>query len=190
MAKIFLSAGHGGFEGSFRDPGVIAGNTTEAVEMIATRDLIVAELRARGVPVTSASDNLSLVGTIDWINSTATSRDVALEIQMNGSSVITTRGASAFFVSGRSDRQRQALRIINFLRRRIPELPSRGVQPDSNAPLGRLAFCRDIVSPSIYLELGFLTNPSDRRLIQTRRREFALGLADGLQSWLREVNGL
>jgi N-acetylmuramoyl-L-alanine amidase len=39
MAKIFISAGHGGFEGAFRDPGVVVNNTTEAAEMIATRDL-------------------------------------------------------------------------------------------------------------------------------------------------------
>ena len=45
MGSIFVSAGHGGFEGSLRDSGAIAFGTTEAQEMILTRDLLVAELR-------------------------------------------------------------------------------------------------------------------------------------------------
>ena len=33
MGRIFLSAAHGGFENGARDPGTIAGGTTEAKEM-------------------------------------------------------------------------------------------------------------------------------------------------------------
>jgi N-acetylmuramoyl-L-alanine amidase len=49
MACIFVSAGHGGFEGTLRDSGAIAFGTTEAQEMMLTRDLLVAELRQRGI---------------------------------------------------------------------------------------------------------------------------------------------
>jgi hypothetical protein len=45
MGCIFVSAGHGGFEGIWRDSGAIAFGTTEAQEMMLTRDLLVAELR-------------------------------------------------------------------------------------------------------------------------------------------------
>jgi len=188
MGKIFISAGHGGFEGSFRDPGAIVGGTTEAVELIATRDLIVAELKSRGLAVEAPGDDLSLIGTVDWINARATRKDVALEIHMDAFSNVETRGASAFFISNNSDRKRQADFLLNSLIRRVPELPNRGSKPDTNAGVGRLGFCRDISCPSLLMEVGFISNPSDLRLIQTRRRDYAIGIADGLQMWSREVD--
>jgi hypothetical protein len=33
-----------------------------------------------------------------------------------------------------------------------------------------------------------LTNPDDLRILQTRRRDVALGLADGLQAWLKNTD--
>lgn len=187
MGKIFISAGHGGFEGGLRDRGAIVTSSTEAEELIATRDLIVAELKSRGITVEAPSDDLSLVGTIAWINARASRQDVALEIHMDAFTNANARGASAYYIANNSDRKRQAEMLINSLIRRVPELPSRGAKPDTSAAVGRLGFCRDLIPPSMLVELGFLTSPQDLRLIQTRRRDFAIGLADGLQAWLREV---
>jgi hypothetical protein len=60
MASLFVSAGHGGFEGILRDSGAIAFGTTEAQEMMLTGDLLVAELRQRGIDTFSVPDILSL----------------------------------------------------------------------------------------------------------------------------------
>jgi hypothetical protein len=49
MGCIFVSAGNGGLEGTWPDSGAIAFGTTEAQEMMLTRDLLVAELRQRGI---------------------------------------------------------------------------------------------------------------------------------------------
>jgi len=49
MGCIFVSAGHGRFEGTLRDSGAIAFGTTEAQEMMLTRDLLVAQLQQRGI---------------------------------------------------------------------------------------------------------------------------------------------
>ncbi|MEE3716223.1 N-acetylmuramoyl-L-alanine amidase [Tumidithrix elongata RA019] len=190
MGKIFVSAGHGGFEGTFRDPGAIAGGTTEAAELIATRDLIVAELRSRALPVEAPGDDLSLEDTVNWINARATRQDVALEIHMDAFNNPDARGAATYYIANNDIRKRQAELLLNALVRRVPELPSRGAKPDTNAGVGRLAFCRDIVPASILMELGFLTNPQDRRLIQTRRRDYAIGIADGLQMWLSDITGV
>ncbi len=190
MGTIFISAAHGGFEGAFRDPGAITGGTTEAAELIATRDLTVSELRARGLPVAVPTDDLSLIGTIDWINARAGNRDVAVEIQMNAYNDPTARGISAFYYRNNSNRQRQANMLISYILRRLPELPNRGAKPDTDSGLRRRAFCLDVVPPSIIIELGFLTNPQDRFLLQSRRRDYALGLADGLQAWSAEISGV
>jgi hypothetical protein len=39
------------------------------------------------------------------------------------------------------------------------------------------------------MEVGFLSNPDDRSLLQTRRRDVAVGIADGLAAWSRDVSG-
>ncbi len=187
MGKIFISAGHGGFEAGLRDRGAIVASITEAEELLATRDLIVAELKSRGIGVEAPGDDLSLIDTIAWINARASRQDVALEIHMDAFANTNARGASAYYIANNSDRKRQAEMLINSLIRRVPELPSRGAKPDTSSAVGRLGFCRDLIPPSMLVELGFLTSPQDLRLIQTRRRDFAIGLADGLQAWLREV---
>jgi len=60
MASLFVSAGHGGFEGTLRDSGAIAFGTTEAQEMMLTRDLLVAELPQRGIDTFFVPNILSL----------------------------------------------------------------------------------------------------------------------------------
>jgi N-acetylmuramoyl-L-alanine amidase len=188
MGRIFLSAGHGGFEGNRRDPGSIVAGTTEAQEMIQLRDLIVPELRSRGFEVLSVPDDLSAAQTINWINSRTRSGDVALEIHVDSFTSPFARGATAFYIANNDERRSHGDLLLIALLRRVPQLPSRGAKPDTAAGLGRLAFCRDTTPPSILLEVGFLTNVDDRNLLQTRRKDFALGIGDGLAAWSRQVS--
>lgn len=184
MGRIFLSAGHGGYEGGALDPGSIAGGTTEAREMILLRDLIVSELRSRLLEVLSVPDDLSLVQTIDWINGRARYGDVALEIHADSFSNPELRGTTAYYIANNSERKKHAEQMLLALLRRVPQLPNRAAQPDTVAGTGSLAFCRQIWIPSLLLEVGFLTNPDDRFLLQNRRRNFAVGIADGLAGWV------
>lgn len=186
MGRIFLSAGHGGFENGVRDPGVVAGGTTEAQEMISIRDLVGAELRSLNFQVYVVPDDLSQVETIDWINSYSRSGDVALELQTGGSSNPSIRGVTVFYIAHNVERQKDAQQLLMALLRRVPQFPSRGTKPDTETGLGRLIFCRWITIPSLYIEIGFLTNPQDRALIQSRRRDIAKGIADGILIWIQK----
>ncbi|MFP4008731.1 MAG: N-acetylmuramoyl-L-alanine amidase [Spirulinaceae cyanobacterium] len=189
MGRIFISAGHGGFEGGRRDPGAIAGGTTEAQQMILLRDLIVPDLRSRGFEVFSVPDDLSLRQSIAWINTRAKSGDVAIEIHADAFSSPSARGATAFYIAGNSERKKHAELILLSLLRQLPQLPNRGAKPDTSTGVGSLGFCRQIIIPSILLEVGFLTNPEDRALITNRRRDIAQGVANGLAAWSRDVSG-
>lgn len=184
MARIFLSATHDGFENGMKDPGTVADGTTEAKEMIQIRDLVVAQLRSRAVEVLAVPDELSQVQSIDWINTRARIGDVALEIQASGASNPSVRGASIYYIAANNQRKSDAEMLIMSLLRRFPQLPNRGAIADTATGLGRLIFCRWVSIPSMSIELGFLTNPDDRILIQNRR-EMAMGIADGLASWIR-----
>ncbi|MBD2494400.1 N-acetylmuramoyl-L-alanine amidase [Nostoc sp. FACHB-280] len=188
MGRIFISAAHGGKEAGGIDPGSIAGGTTEAREMILLRDLIVTELRARTFEVLAVPDDLSAADTITWINSRGRRGDVALEIHADAASSPTVRGASVFYIANNNERKSNGELLLVGLLRRIPQLPNRGVKPDTDSGLGRLAFCRQTTLPSLLMQVGFLSSPDDRALLQNRRRDFALGIADGLASWSRVVD--
>ena len=189
MGRIFISAGHGGIEQGGRDPGSIVGNTTEAQEMILLRDQVVPELRSRGFEVLSVPDDLSSSQTIGWINTRVKAGDVALEIHADAFSNPDVRGATAFYIANNTERKTQAEMILYALVRRLPQLPNRGAKPDTATGIGSVSFCRDTILPSILIEVGFLSNPDDRSLLQNRRRDVALGLADGLAAWSRAVSG-
>ncbi len=188
MGRIFLSAGHGGFENGVRDPGVIAGGTTEAQEMIWIRDLAAAELRSQNFTVYLVPDDLCQVETVDWINYYSRPGDVALELQAGGSSNPSVRGVTVFYIAHNAERQRDAQQLLMALLRRVPQFPSRGTKADTATGLGRLMFCRWIIIPSLYVEIGFLTNSQDRSLIQSRRQDIAQGIADGIIGWIQGEN--
>ncbi|MEH2165212.1 MAG: N-acetylmuramoyl-L-alanine amidase, partial [Nostoc sp.] len=179
MGRIFISAAHGGQEAGGIDRGAIAGGTTEAKEMILLRDLIVTELRARSLEILAVPDDLSAAQTITWINSRGRRGDVALEIAANAANSPSVRGASVFYIVNNSDRKSNAEQLLVGLLRRVPQLPNRGVKPDTDSGLGSLAFCRQTTLPALVMQVGFLSNPEDRALLQTRRRDFALGIVDG-----------
>lgn len=188
MGRIFISAGHGGLENGVQDPGAVAGGTTEAKEMILLRDQILPELRSRGFEVLSVSDDLSLRQTIDWINSRARQGDIALELHADSFDNPGARGATVFYIANNNERKNQADLLLLALLRRVPQLPSRGAKPDTATGVGRLGFCRDVNVASMLMEVGFITNPDDRSLLQNRRRDIALGIADGLAAWSRAIS--
>jgi hypothetical protein len=187
MGRIFISAAHGGIESGKNDPGALAGGTTEAKEMILLRDLVVTELRSRNLEVLAVPDDLSAAKTIVWINARANVKDVALEIQANAASSPSVRGASVFYIAKNQQRQQNAEVLLKGLLVRVPQLPSRGVKPDTDSGLGKLQFCRQTTIPALLLQVGFLSSPEDRALLQSRRRDFAVGIAEGLTAW-NQVN--
>lgn len=184
MGRIFISAGHGA-----GDPGAVAGGTTEAQEMILLRDQIVPELRSRGFEVLSAPDDQSPSQKLSWINARTLTGDVAIEIHADAYENPGTRGATVFYIAGNTERKNQADILLLALLRRLPQLPNRGAKPDTATGTGRVAFCRQVSIPSLLMEVGFLTNPDDRLLLQSRRHDIALGIADGLIAWSQAVSG-
>ncbi|MTJ55752.1 cell wall hydrolase [Anabaena sp. UHCC 0253] len=188
MGRIFISAAHGGTEAGRNDPGAIAGGTTEAKEMIFLRDLIVTELRTRNLEVLAVPDDLSAAQTIVWINSRARSLDITLEIHADAASSPSVRGASVFYIAGNDQRKKNAETVLMGLLGRVPQLPNRGVKPDTDSGLGSLQFCRQTKIAALLMQVGFISNPEDRALLQNRRRDLAIGITEGITAWNQANN--
>lgn len=188
MGRIFISAAHGGQENGVTDPGAVIAGTTEAREMILTRDLVVTELRLRGFEILSVPDDLSATQTLDWINGRSRTGDIALEIHTDAFSNPSVRGAAVFYIANNAQRKTQADTLLLALLRRVPQLPNRGTRPDTATGLGSLAFCRQLVVPSLLMEVAVLSNPDDCFIIQNQRRNVALGIADGLAGWSQSIS--
>lgn len=184
MGRIFVAAGHSSLESRRLD----AAGTASVRDVVTIRDLVVTDLRSRGFEVMAVPDELGVDQTIHWINSRDRAGDIALEIYASAHSNPVMRGTGVYYIAHNSERKQHADLILLALTRRLPQLLIRGAQPDTSSELGQISFCRQLVPPSLYLQLGFLTNLDDRALIQQQRQEIARGIADGLAAWSRVVS--
>ncbi len=183
MGRIFLSAGH--FlksPGRSGDPGAVALGTTEAKEVIQTRELIEKIFDDQGIEYSSVPDHLTLKQTIAWINDRSQRGDVAVELHCNAFNG-TVRGTEAFYIKGNSQRKAETQLLLKALLDEVPELNNRGAKPDTLSQHGKLGFCRQVDVASILFELCFMDNREDLDLLQNHRDRFAKGLAKGLIEW-------
>jgi hypothetical protein len=174
------------------DYGAVAFGTTEAKELMLTRDLIAKQLESQGATFLSVPDNIDLKPTIQWINSQARSGDVAIELHCNAANGMA-RGTEAFHIAENQQRKKDAELLLKALLEEVPELHlsgkplSRGAKPDTLSQHGGLGFCRQVAVPSILIELCFLDNRQDLDLLQNHRDRFAKGLAKGLMQWSNQT---
>jgi hypothetical protein len=189
MGRIFIAATYGGIEVGEQEPNSALSTVTEAPEMLLLRDLAVAELRGRSFEVVSVPDFDRVQQSIDWINQRAHGGDVALGIHADAYAQSGVNGVSVFYISKNGERKIHAQMVLSAFCSRMTDIPNLGVKPDSTSALGSLVFCRRLVIPSLLMEVGLQFVDRDRAAQQQYRREVALGVADALASWNRDMQG-
>ncbi len=187
MGRIFICAIYGSYESVTTDPETIGSAPNEAKEMVFLRDSIVPELRNRSFEVIAVPDFDNPRLSIDWIDKRAKPGDIALGIHADAYAQSQTRGVSTFYIAKNGERKSHAQMLLLAFSSRVPDLPSRGSKPDTVTATGSLAFCRRLTIPSLLMEIGFKVDGDDRQKIQAYWREIALGIADGLVTWSRDV---
>ncbi|GAB4365439.1 MAG: hypothetical protein Kow00121_01950 [Elainellaceae cyanobacterium] len=188
MGRIFISVGHGGLKAAWGELNSENDAVIETQELGLARELIVQGLRSRGYDMVPVPNDISADQTIEWINQRARSGDIALGICANPPGQSAGRGAMVFYIAGNNQRKAQAEHLLQTYLRRVPQMPSRGAKPDTYTELGQLVFCRQTAIPALLMEVGSLTHPDDRRLIQAQRQEVAVGIAEGLALWSRSAS--
>jgi Mannosyl-glycoprotein endo-beta-N-acetylglucosaminidase/N-acetylmuramoyl-L-alanine amidase len=189
MGRIFIAATYGGIEVAAQEPNSALNAATEAPEMLLLRDLAVAELRGRNFEVISVPDFERVQQAIEWIDRRAHSNDVALGIHADAYAQAGVHGASVFYISKNGERKSHAQMMLMAFCGRLNDIPNLGVKPDSASALGSLAFCRRLGIPSLLMEIGLQSTGEDRAAQQQYRREVALGIADALAAWNRDMAG-
>lgn len=182
MGRIFITGGQSSLRSDPLELNLTASGVMEAQEVSAVRELVVQILRSRNYELLPVSPDLTLEQAIDWINARCQRGDVALQLAADALDR-TTRGAIVFYIAHNEQRKTQAEQLLQAYLRRVPHLSSRGTKSDAQTALGQLAFCRQVIVPSLQITLGSLIDLDDRHLLQTQRQEVALGIAEGLAAW-------
>lgn len=181
MGRIFIATGKAGNQ---------AAKIIEIQQAILLRDQLIAELRSRRCEVLAIPDDLSLSDSIEWINDRYCQGDIALEIAPNNLSNNTWRRTSVFYIANNIERKKHAELILLLLMRRLPQIMSQGSKPDTFTERGNLSFCRQVIMPSLLIEINLKGDSEQSNLINSNHRKIVLGLADGLIAWSREVAGV
>jgi N-acetylmuramoyl-L-alanine amidase len=195
VGRIFVCATYGGYENNTVEAESAGKSPNEAQEMMLLRDRVVPELRSRGLETISVPDTDNVRQAIDWINQRARLGDIALGIHADAYAQTQTKGVSTFYIAKNSERKNHAHMLLLAFCSRMTDLPNRGAKPDTATGTGSLAFCRRLIIPSIFMEIGYKLESdnaaegtqNDRSAIQSYRRDMALAIADGLVPWSRDV---
>lgn len=149
---IYINAGH--FD---EDSGAVEGSVKESEVAMQLRDLLQAKLMDRAVYV---PDNLNLKDSIAWVNERAQPDDIAIDIHLNSNGNQNVRGVEAYYVHDDS--------LAKVFSRQIAlatDIPDRGARLDSETFVGSLGWLRYLKCKSVLIEVCYMTNPADLRMI-------------------------
>jgi len=182
MGRVFVAPGYGEIQQNRRlDGGSAAG------EISLVCDLVVQYLRANQYEAALVPQELTAEQMLIWINRHAQIDDVAVQIGFSHSQNPQMRGSSLIHIAANDQLHAQADQLLQILLHRAPQLLSQGIQADITCPTGRSPFCRGLDIPAMVLRIGYLSNPTDRQILQSQRSEISLGIAEGLALWSRST---
>ncbi len=175
--KILLDPGHGGTETGARGP---TGYPEKDINLVISK-LVQEQLIARGATVYMTRDEdkeVSLPDRVTMIDKLEPA--IAISIHHNSlpdeGDAMHTQGVAAFWYNTQA--HSLAIFLNNYIIGNLRK-PSYGVFWDN------LALTRPTVTPSVLLELGFMSNPVEFESLVNpeKQRKMATAIADGITQW-------
>jgi len=165
---IYIKAGH-----SLSDGGAKVGNYQEATINRWIRN----ELKEILPEAHYLPDNLTLREALDYINEKAEEGDFALDIHLNSNNDKRRRGTEGYY----SEDSRYAEVMSRCVSKKLL-IPNKGARHDSQTYVGSLGFLRHLKCNSTLIEVCYLTNEEDRKMLLDNAgiKLAAQGIKDGL----------
>ena len=181
--KIFCNAGH--FQ---KDSGATINNLRENELAMEVRDNLRVLLQGKR-DVFYVPDELTLKESIDWVNERAQPEDFALDIHFNSSSNPKKRGTEVYYAIQNQYHAAEVLSMAVSERLMIPNFGATNLEEmlgdakhDSTSYVGSLGWVRQLKCLSVLIEVCYLTNPEDRKMLMTPqgRKLAAGGIKEGI----------
>ena len=152
---IIIDPGHGG-----KDPGTVVGSNSEKAITLKVSTLVKQKLEAAGAKVlmTRTGDTYpSLQDRVDFTN--ANYGEIFVSIHVNSAANTSAQGTETYYAISTGDMHQEDVDLATFVNNQIVnnlKMKNRGVKEQQYYVI------RNMVIPSILVELGFLTNSEDR----------------------------
>ena len=172
-ATIVIDPGHGG-----EDPGAVVdfSEAHEAEHTLSTALILKKELEKLGAKVIMTRTNNSTVSLADRANiSNSNNADAFISIHFDSAEDSSLSGTTTYFYSEKSENLSQT--VNKYLARNLP-LKNQGSRFQNFMVL------RDNARPSILLELGYLNNQGDNKVISSE--EYQQNIAKSIANALKE----
>jgi N-acetylmuramoyl-L-alanine amidase len=169
---IYLSAGHTP-KGLHPDPGAIGNGYKEAELTVELRDLIVALLKERNVPVWIDDDTQRLPDVLKAI--TSTEKDVVCDLHFNAGPAGAT-GVEILVPARHTDKEMTFARSLCADMAQRMCIKHRGVKTEADSQHGSLGIMREL-GINLLIEVCFISNANDMRAYQFNKTALAMDIA-------------
>lgn len=173
---VVIDAGHGG-----SDPGAIRNNVFEKDITLQIAELTAQKLRKQGAVVYMTRSDDTFVSLSDRVTYSNTQKpDVFVSIHINACENENAHGIETHYY--KDDSLDYAKQVHKSIMQKISEV-NRGVFKS------RFYVIRHTEAPAILLELGFISNEEERKLMQTKERQikFAEAITEGIINYLNNM---
>ena len=166
---IFVTAGH-----SNQDPGAIGNGYTEAGLTKELRDIVLTQLSNMNVCARHDDDNDTLVTVLKKMDPSES--DVCLDIHFNAGTEKAT-GLEIIIADRHTREELAAATKLCLNLSKIMGIKNRGVKTEADTARKMIGILRNEKGINLLLEVCFISNATDMRLYQTKKKEIAAELA-------------